>query len=451
MNLLPHQIEGIDIITAAFVNNKEFLLGDEVGVMKTRQACVVAKSYPRALIIAPLSTFGGWLYEAQQAGLKLNQVGIHWPGGAVLINYERLEKYKELGEWKTIGKTSDGKLIQEFSSQGFDLVIWDEAHRLKSVKTKRFKIWKGIREKAGRILYLTATPGQEPLDVAYLQGIIGFKSFWPYVRSFKGTYEDRWGALRFRHGIPEDIARLNSIVSGNPLALRRTPDKIAGWPSLQKVVFPIKLTPAQCKDYETAMEDFVENRRSEGKRDLQKDVFDMVSVNQFRQRIGLLKVDAVVELAQELIGQGKVVTISCEYMATVRAIQDELKKDYQVGVLTGETPDSGRKAVLACSSRDELDAIIFSISEGINLQEAVKPRVQINAEPRWSGLAQHQVDGRTHRAGKSALVYQVVCSDTVDERVARILCARQSTLKAITGDALLSEALGLIVSSMQTV
>lgn len=430
IELKAHQIDGIGAIKKAFCNGKSFLLADEVGVMKTRQACFVAKDYFRTLIVAPLSTFTGWEREAKAVGLQLRIADIHFPpSNAVLINYEKLDKYKDIGEW-----TEDHKL---FIAQEFDLIIWDEAHALKNPKSKRSRIFNALDKKCKKALLLTATPGQSPLDLHYLKGVVPFNNFWPWVRSFQGVFEKKWGGLDFRRSHQHDIDRLKGIVEGNARAIRRTPQDIAGWPELNRVMFPIKLTPKQAETYNEAMESYLHTLDNNKRYGVMK-AYDMVAVGQFRKTLSELKCESTIALAQNLIDQGKIITISCDYLDSVRRISEALEEGgVRIGIITGDTIAEKRKQVLELSMTDALQAIVFTVREGINLQQpqnSTIERIQIDHDIRWSALQQHQIDGRTHRSGMNALVYWMIVGDTVDERVASVLKKRMEVMKDIQGE-----------------
>lgn len=426
-NLRNYQIEDLNkILPVIKEGGGSFLIASEVGTGKTRIACAAAmevgSQVSQVLIVAPLSTFGGWLSEAEAVGLPIAIASALWPDTqAVLINYEKLDKFEQI---LNINKK-------------FSLIIFDEAHKLKSPKSDRHKVWEKLRRKNNTMLYLTATPGQDPLDLRYLCGVIDFElhQYWSWVRSFKGIYAPHWGGLKFRNGHIEDTRRLSKLLSENPRALRRTPQDIAGWPELERVIYPVKLTEPEWKDYVRSFEYYLDERETLGKRRHTKaDV--LVAVGQFRKALSLLKVPYTIELAKDLIEQGKVVAISCQYLAPTQEILEGLSK-FRVGVITGEVSSEERIQVLESSKKDELDVIIFSVVDGINLhqfEDHHRPRIQIDHDVRWSALEQHQLDGRCHRAGRSALVYWLSCAKTVDIKVAQRLKERMETLGAITGD-----------------
>lgn len=421
---MPHQVEGIQKIRDSFLCHDSFLLADEVGLGKTRMACEIAKDFVSVLVIAPLSTFAGWQREAEVVGLNLPNPSVHWVGNKALVNYEKLDKWEEI------------------KSTHWHLVIVDESHMLKSTKTKRWKIWSQI--KRTKTLFLSATPGQSPLDLAYLKDVIGFSSFWGWVRSFRGIWAPKWGGLKYNFH-PYDKARLKSIFEDNSQVLKRIPSQIQGWPELQRVIYPIKLTPEEAHHYEGAFEDWYNNLTDKQKKSSAL-VYDLVASGQFRKRISEIKIGATIDLTKTLLDQGKVVVISCEYLHAANFIAAHFKaSEYKVGLLTGAESDKVRQTILDSSYRDELDLIIFTIKEGINLHQVKdehRPRIQIDHDVRWSGLAQHQIDGRTHRAGRNALVYWMVCSESIDETVARVLQSRMKTMTIIDEGSIINEALG---------
>lgn len=416
----PDQIEDDLNIFKAFVDGaKAFLLAHSCGVGKTRVACSLAAGFENPLIVAPLSTFGGWLQEAAVVGLELKPMQ--------LVNYESMHKVD--------------------AAQPIDLLVLDECHKTKGRNTKRFKMFLDLRNRAKRLLFLSATPGSSPLDLSYLGDVFGFdpvKGFWKWAHSFKGVHRNKWNGLTFMPGFKEDTERLSKLIEGNPLAIRRTPQQIGNWPELQRIIQPVLLDDTQRKLYEDAFKSYLREVRAEGRR-LHWMAHALVAVGQFRKRISLLKAKATADFARTFLEQNMVVVISCEYLDTLAAIDAGLE-GYQRGKITGMTPQPTRQIVLDMSKRDELDVILTTVSEGVNLHQqtdGARKRIQILADQPWSALKLSQIEGRVHRAGRSALVYWMVCADSVDAKVAKRLSERMQTLNAIVGEENLQEIIDL--------
>ena len=424
-----HQHQAVARITAAFnAGAKAFLDASEVGTGKTRSACVACKRDGwRVLVVAPLSTESGWFQEAATVGFQLQKMEtirfnkgrrfVFPPTGNLWINYDQAIRFRDQ-------IILDGK---------FDCVVFDESHKLKGRGTKRHKLWEALRCQGVRSLFLTATPGQDPLDMRYLADVAGFNPFrfWQWVRGFRGIFQPPFahGGYKYRPGFREDAEKLRALLSG-PLALRRTPQDIAGWPELQRIMFPVPFTDREKIAYQRAFEDYLGQRATPLPTVAEK----LVAVGQFRMASSKLRVPYTVDLARTLIEQGRVVTIHCEYIEPAREILMALAKVCVPGYIDGQTSANDRRVILEKSAADGFDALIFTVMEGINLhqlEDSHRQRVQIDHDVRWSGLMQHQVDGRTHRAGRNALVYWVYAPGTVEDRVLRVLRSRLETMNTL--------------------
>lgn len=429
MNLRTDQSEDVLKIILAFrAKHKAFLLCSKVGLGKSRVCCAVAESFRRTLIVAPLSTFGGWEKEARVMGLR--------PDGYQLINYESLHKLDPLA--------------------AYDLIVFDECQKFKSRDAKRFKYFLALRQIAKHLLFVSATPGVNPLDLSYLGDIFGFdpvKGFWKWAFSFKGVRRNVWKGVDFMPGFKSDTERLNALIVDNPLAIRRTPQELQNWPELQRVLQPVLLDDTQRRQYDKAFKDYLAAIRMEGRK-LHNRAYAMVMSGQFRKRISFLKAKTTADFAKTLLEQGMVVVISCEYLDTVAMLEEELK-GYSVGKIIGETKSDERKAILEKSARDELSVILTTVNEGINLhqmEDSHRNRVHIISDIRWSAIAQSQCEGRVHRAGRNALVYWMVASDTIDMKVAQKLVERMKTMGNVVGEEIdLEEIISFVLDEKQDV
>lgn len=419
----PHQIEaGLKIKQS---KDKAFLLADECGLGKTRVACDYAKDFKKVLIVAPLSTIGGWLSEAEAVGLNLKQANKVWPDSDyVVINYDKLMKFPE-----HIAKLSGGRYIP----YTFDLIVWDESHFLKSFKSKRHKIWMALNSVCKKTLYMTATPAQSPLEMKYLCDIIGVpvSQYWSWVKSFKGIVQPRWGGFLFRYGHPDDKSRLNGILNSER-SMRRTPDQIEGWPEMNRIITPVVLTTTETKRYQSAFEDYRERLETSGK-SINPKAEQLVAVGQFKQKISEIKLPYTLDFIKNTMEEGKVAIVSCFYKASVSWLLGNLQ-GLNIAVITGETSNEERFRIIEKSRMDALDVIIFSVKEGINLQQMEdfhRQRVQIDHDIHWSAMDQHQIDQRTHRAGRSANVYWMTCKNTIDDRIAKVLKNKMDSMQGM--------------------
>ncbi len=158
ITLYPHQVE----TALKFLNEAKgrMLLADEVGLGKTIEAGIIIKELlvrdqiKRVLILTPATLQSQWQIEmAEKFGLsfEINKSVHHWS------NYKKIIA--------SIDTAKKPKHIEEIKQLDWDLLIIDEAHKLKNRRTKAYKAFQEIN--ASNKLFLTATPLQNNLMELY--------------------------------------------------------------------------------------------------------------------------------------------------------------------------------------------------------------------------------------------------------------------------------------------
>lgn len=160
---LPYQREGAIRLIRDL--NSTALLADEVGLGKTITTGMVIKEgvvrgfLKKIVILAPPSLVDQWVSElSEKFGLdfKIIQDSADWENDFVIASIDRVKIFD--------------KKIRNFRHHkahdvSWDLVIVDEAHKLKEKNTVRWKFVDRLRKK--RFLLLTATPFQNDLLELY--------------------------------------------------------------------------------------------------------------------------------------------------------------------------------------------------------------------------------------------------------------------------------------------
>jgi SNF2 family DNA or RNA helicase len=161
---LPHQIDGALKILGDL--NGSGLLADEVGLGKTITAglvlkeCLVRGLIKKALILAPPSLVTQWTIELKEKfelDFKIIEKEKDWDNANLVIaSIDRVKIFD-----KKIIKFRHAK-AHEIS---WDILIVDEAHKLKEKNTIRWRFVDRLQKK--RFLLLTATPFQNDLFELY--------------------------------------------------------------------------------------------------------------------------------------------------------------------------------------------------------------------------------------------------------------------------------------------
>jgi ERCC4-related helicase len=168
--LLPHQIESTHIVVNSL--KPRFILADEVGLGKTIEASLVMKElifrrgYKKVLIVAPSPLLVQWQQELKN---KFNE-------DFTIIKRRNFKEGSDL-HWKNYNKVitsidfiKNPNYSEEILKTKWDIVIFDEAHRLRrdySKVTRGYIFAEKIAKKCECLLLLTATPFRGKLEELY--------------------------------------------------------------------------------------------------------------------------------------------------------------------------------------------------------------------------------------------------------------------------------------------
>lgn len=137
--LYPHQNEGVK---AFLKNNGCFLLGDEVGVGKSLQSLSFVAGYGhRALVVAPKVVRRQWIDEAKKFFPNyFNEFN------SLELTTKTFKKYEDLSGMSIVSVNYESleKWWPRIKAAGFDTILIDESHKIKSEKTKTAKMMTGV-------------------------------------------------------------------------------------------------------------------------------------------------------------------------------------------------------------------------------------------------------------------------------------------------------------------
>lgn len=462
ITLKTHQLAAVTEIFSAYKSGYPgFLLADDVGLGKTFAAWASilkilesSKEMWKILIVCPLGVVANWRSSIQWMGTN------RWVEEVVILNYERLGKIFEGNPRKGAKKMSKRDLARRGTArEAFDIVLFDESHALKNLTSLRAKFSVKLYGSAKMIFWLSATAGQNPLELGYLAPILAKKTgdraltakdFEQWcAENLPGVSRDKFGAWAWA-GAKDEEQEVHQLLfdpdrKGVKPALRRRASDLAGWPEVNRIVHSVELDGESRQLYKLAWKEF--KKALEGIGSLGKQQAALVkneAVIRLRQKSSLLKVEHSIELCMELLDNGRQVAISCEFLATMDTMEEVLrKKKISYARVDGHRTNSSllKEAERLRYQRGDAPVILFNVVEGISLHEGEAnnggnnvPRCQIDHDLRWSAIQAHQIDGRSHRDGKFAQVYWVVAKETVDDRVAEVLLGKLESMGNLQGD-----------------
>jgi len=198
VDLNPHQIEAA-VFALRSPLSKGVLLADEVGLGKTIEAGIVLCQYwaerkRQLLVICPASLRKQWALELQD---KFNLP-------AVVLDSKTWREAQRQGlsplRQKAVVIVSYAyatRIKEEVRSMAWDLVVIDEAHKLRNAYRESNKIGQAIRWATGdsRKLLLTATPLQNSILELYGLSTLIDDSIFGDINAFKSQFTGAGGDL----------------------------------------------------------------------------------------------------------------------------------------------------------------------------------------------------------------------------------------------------------------
>ncbi|TWK76099.1 RNA polymerase-associated protein RapA [Bacillus paralicheniformis] len=443
---LPHQLEVARKVVEQM--NGKAILADEVGLGKTVEAGLILKEYmirglaKKILILVPASLVSQWVKELRDKFLipaveqKKSYV---WEQCDVVVS--SLDTAKRSPHRETV------------LSIQYDVVIIDEAHKLKNNKTKNYEFVRNLKKKY--CLMLTATPIQNKIDeifnlVSLLKpGHLGNES------NFNKDYSKQINSA-------EAHERLKSLINKVMIRNRRQDTGIT-WTKRHVETVPISFSPTEQALYDEITNLKKDHRHSAGmfsimtlereccssreavymtlknmldRKDREAPVIGEAAIHQLINRVNEVtqnsKAMKVVELIQELNDK---VIIFTEYRATQIYLQWFLQQNGISSVPFRGGFKRGKKDWMKDLFRGKVQVLIATEAggEGINLQFCNKI---INYDLPWNPMRLEQRIGRIHRLGqeRDVYIYNMATKHTVEEHILKLLYEKIHLFEKVVGD-----------------
>ena len=443
---LPHQLEVAKQVVENM--NGKAILADEVGLGKTIEAGLILKEYmirglvKKVLILVPASLVSQWAMELNTK--------FHIPAIAQRKSYVWEQCDVVVSSIDTAKRAPHKDIINNLN---YDLIIIDEAHKLKNNKTKNYEFVQNLKKRF--CLLLTATPIQNRIEeifnlVSLLKpGHLGSESV------FYDKYKKDGRSVN-------DDEHLRELVNKVMIRNRRADTGIE-WTKRHVETLPIYFSKEERALYESIQS----LRSSEG--GLASSQFSLMTLQReacssreavyytlrnmlqrqenpsvgFQNTIAQLikRVEAVTknskaEKALELIKQiDDKVIIFTEYRATQLYLQWFLKQHGITSVPFRGGFKRGKKDWMRELFQKNVQVLIATEAggEGINLQFCSHI---INFDLPWNPMRLEQRIGRIHRLGqeKDVKIYNFATKDTVEEHVLKLLYEKINLFEKVIGE-----------------
>ena len=411
-----YQFDGINFL----VGRWSALLADEMGLGKTMQTILAlrlllrAGSLRSALLVCPKPLMTNWLREftlwaeeipvtpIQGNTRKRRNLWIFDRCPVKIANYESL--------------TRDEPFLEE-GSVSFDLVVLDEAQRIKNRESKTARVVHQLRR--SRSWALTGTPVENQAGdlVSLLQ----------FVHNRKTDYEDRADLLR--DAVAEVLLRRTKELVMNDMPPRLIHDTY------------IDLGPSQRESYDAIEKDGVLHLNDLGGEVTIEHVFELI-----RRLKQICNIDPVTgESAkaerlradlEEIAASGQKAILFSQWVQTIEQLAAGLA-EFRPLLYHGKIPQRQRDPILQ-EFRESKDRPILMMSYGTG---AVGLNLQFSNyvflfDRWWNPAIEDQAINRAHRIGQTqpVVVSRFTTPGTIEERIAEVLQRKRELFSFLIDD-----------------
>jgi len=313
---LTHQKEAIEKL----LKNDKFILADDMGLGKTTSTVIASleSGANRVLIICPASLKINWEREIKNytdksvyicEGKKFEQADY------VIVNYDILKNFHDPKD----------KLNSIILNSKFDLVVIDEAHYVSNAQAQRTKIIMDVTKNIKKLWLLTGTPmTSRPMNYYNILKLIDSpvsQNWQAYAIRYCGGYQFRVGGKKIWNVTgASNLEELRERTSRQ--ILRRLKTDVLDLP--EKIMTPVYLR-LKSRLYEGLMGEYYDwyNNRQDESKSLSVQFTKLMKV---RQVIAEEKIPITIELAENIIEQGKKVIIFSNFTEPLKKIHEHFGK-----------------------------------------------------------------------------------------------------------------------------
>ncbi|MDR2376251.1 MAG: DEAD/DEAH box helicase [Treponema sp.] len=442
--LFPYQAEGITF--ALF--RRAAIIADEMGLGKTIQAigtAVLKKQvfgFTKTLVVCPATLKSQWKKEIEKFSNEKALI-LSGPPAEREQQYLLPDYFFFIVNYETVLRDS-----QAINQADFDVLILDEAQKIKNYETKTASAVKRLRAK--HALVITGTPIENRLiDIYSIINAIDPHYLGPL---WEFSYQHCLFDLQKPNKINGyyDLQDLNIRLAGI-LIRRERQTVLSQLPDVQQKDVPLDLSPRQQEYHASYMKGIGQIIR--------KKYLTPYDLRKLTQLLGsarmvcdstylidestndspkLLELEDILLEKLDIKNKNRKVIVFSEWIKMHRLIGNMLRKrDVGFTELNGTVPVKQRGALIKYFEQNQ-DCKVFLSTEaggaGLNLQMA---DTLINFELPWNPAKKNQRIGRIDRLGQKSpklLIYNLISRNSIEQQIAAGLLVKQSLFEGVLSE-----------------
>lgn len=302
--------------------------------------------------------------------------------------------------------------VKDESVPKVDVVIVDEAHYIKNPEARRSINVKRLCAKAERLLFMTGTALENKVE----EMVSLIEILQPTIASSVQNMTFMPNAPQFRQRVAPVYYR------------RKREDVLKELPELIETKEWCTLNSGEKETYE---QNVLEKNYAASRR-LSWDADDLKKS---------CKATRLLEIIKEAEAEGRKVLVFSFFLDTIRAIGGLLGTRCY-GPINGSVPPLRRQELIDAFDKAPAGSVLLaqiqSGGTGLNIQSA---SVVVICEPQLKPSIENQAISRAYRMGQSrnVLVYRLLCTNTIDERIIELLEHKQAVFDAFADKSVAAE------------
>ena len=424
--LYEAQVRAKDTLVSALKTHGAALDASQTGLGKTVVAGHVIAELGRPVgVICPKIVVPSWTRELEDAGVS----------PLFVVNYEKIRN----GSTQWLGKKN--KRMYDWRLPADTILIIDEAHKCKGERSQNAALHLAATKQGVATLNLSATAASAAPDMRALGFALGLHndlgprpgcpSYATWLRK-NGAWQDPW--RNWKPGPAKYLKEIHAAIFGGdvPKGVRLTVDDMPeAFKGNLVITDPIDFGSNVRKFYEDAglTSDLVEHWLETG--EAPEEEHFLTVVLRARQLAELHKIPATIDMAKDLLDEGKSVAIFMNFNDSIEALRIGFP---DAAIVRGGQTGAEREAEVQRFQRDEARVVLLNSAAGgtgVSLHDlhGNHPRVSL-ISPSFSIFEHEQVLGRIYRNGAQSPALQrvLVASDSIEETVAKVLAGKKKSL-----------------------
>ncbi|KAM3861944.1 SWI/SNF-related matrix-associated actin-dependent regulator of chromatin subfamily A-like protein 1 [Diretmus argenteus] len=424
-SLMPFQREGVNF---AVFKDGRLLLADDMGLGKTVQAICIAAYYRNEwplLVVAPSSVrftwaeaFRRWLPSVSSDSINVVvKAKDDLRSGLVnIISYDLLSRMEK----------------QQPPANPFGVIIMDESHFLKNMKTARWKAALPLLKAAKRVVLLSGTPAMSRPSELYTQILAVRPNLFPRFHEFGIRYcsakQLTWG---WDYSGSSNLGELKLLLEEFLMLRRLKSDVLSQLPAKQRKVVVVTIDGVNARTKAALSAAAKELAKGHANKTNEKEALLI-----FYNHTAEAKLQAIVEYITDMLECGREkFLVFAHHKLVLNHITNELgKKNVSYIRIDGATPSAERQQLCDKFQYSTQSCVavlsITAANMGLTLHSA---DLVVFAELFWNPGVLIQAEDRVHRIGQTSNVdiHYLVAKGTADDHLWPMIQEKMKVLEQV--------------------